>query len=436
VDEIRLQGLAQNQALLHYVLAEDRSYLWLVTRQDLRLFALPAQADLREEFFQLSTGLSGEQAGNVSFRAPARRLHGALLGPAADHLAPYEELILVADGFLGFLPFEVLLTRGDGDSRSVDLAELPYLLKEKTIRYAPSASFLVFHAGLDSEPRSWKKDALLFGDPVFAKEMQSAGRSGTRAGVSPESFQRLRGTQEEVAEIAGDLVEDEEFATVFRALQDLEQGKVRSAVISGSRFDLYVGAEVHEQRFRSDLRGYRILHVATHGYYDHEYPWFSGLVLSSAKDDPEGAGFLNLLELGSLRLDAEIVFLSACETGKGELLASEGVQSVARSFLISGAQSVIATQWAVRDDVASSVARTFYRELDTGLDPAEALRAAKLSILQGRAAKLSILEGRDRGVRIPVIESSREQVTNLHAHPSLWASFVIYGGTNRSLLQR
>jgi CHAT domain-containing protein len=281
----------------------------------------------------------------------------------------------------------------------------------------------VFHAKQQGTNHSWNKDALLLGDPVYLSEKQSDDPATQRAAPEAESFQRLRGTRDEVLEIAGDLVSDDEFATVFRKLRDLELDQQRSAALSASRFDLYLGEEVNEQRLKSDLRGYRILHLATHGYFDPEVPWFSGLVLSSPADAPKGEGFLNLLELGMLQLDAQIVFLSACETGKGELIGSEGVQSTARSFLTSGAQSVIATQWAVRDDVASSVARAFYRKLNEGLSPAEALRQAKLALI----------DGKERGAAIPASANSARKAINLHAHPSLWAPFVIYGGLRNKL---
>ena len=214
--------------------------------------------------------------------------------------------------------------------------------------------------------------------------------------------------------IAAELIDSEE-ASLFVQLRDLP----RSGSVSGSRFDLHVGSEVSEARFKTDLTRYRILHLATHGYFDPSYPWFSGLVLSDTPGDTD-TGFLNLLELGTLKLDTQLVFLSACETGKGEELRSEGIQSVARSFLIAGAQSVVATQWKVLDDVAATIAINFYERLFDGVDPAEALRQAKLWYIEEG--------GRQRGVEVTVL-GDKEAVKNPHAHPSLWAPFVLYGGT-------
>jgi CHAT domain-containing protein len=429
VSEVQQQVLDSNQALLAYVLEAGQSYLWILTRDDLQLHTLPGEAELRETYEKLAPALAAGPSAEASFVEPARELYRSLLGPLSAGFEEISEWIIVADGFLGFLPFEVLLAEDpahDSDIANgisankdpVDLAELPYLLRSKSISYAPSASFLVFHAKHQRSNDSWQKDALLLGDPVYRSEQQSDDLAAQRAAPEAESFQRLRGTRKEVLEIAGNLVTDDEFATVFRKLRDLEFDEQRSAALTASRFDLYLGEEVNEQRLKADLRGYRILHLATHGYFDPEVPWFSGVVLSSPADARKGEGFLNLLELGMLQLDAQIVFLSACETGKGELIGSEGVQSTARSFLTSGAQSVIATQWAVRDDVASTVARAFYRKLNEGFSPAEALRQTKLALI----------EGRERGAKAIGSDTPTRKTTNLHAHPSLWAPFVIYGG--------
>jgi CHAT domain-containing protein len=422
VEQIRQQLLSPKQALLHYVLAEEQSYLWLLTRNDLQLYSLPDEATLREAYHSLSKALAIGQATHAGFVMPARQLYEKLLGPIAEAVGSYDELIIVADGFLGYLPFEVLLTESPNEMNSLDLSTLPYLLREKTITYAPSASFLAFHAKQRNQKENWHKDALLFGDPVYANERSAALAS--RAVLALQSFERLRQTREEVTEIASELVADSERA-LLRELQDLQQATVRSGSVSGSRFDLYLGNEVNEARLKSDLSGYRIVHLATHGYFDPEYPWFSGLVLSSAAAE-EGGGFLNILELGMLKLDAQLVFLSARETRKGQMLRSEGVQSTARSFLIAGAQSVIATQWSVRDDVASVLARIFYRNLFGGATASRALCEAKLFLINGGLLDDIHEKTSDRGVSIPGRQNP--QAGNQLAHPSFWAPFVIFGG--------
>jgi hypothetical protein len=216
-----------------------------------------------------------------------------LLGDAASELEEFSDWIIVPHGFLGYLPFEVLLSEEPPDSNNIDLAQLPYLLRKKSLRYAPSASFLAFLARQGWQSKGWQKDALLLGDPLYTKERLERDGLLTRSSFGARSFERLRKTREEVAAIASLLIGDQE-SHLFLELRDL----ARNGLVRGSRFDLYVGSEVTEARVRGDLRGYRLLHLATHGYFDPEYPWFSGLVLSDTKESHEGSRFLNMLDLG------------------------------------------------------------------------------------------------------------------------------------------
>lgn len=410
-EEIQRLALSDDRALLEYVLGADESFLWVVTKDDVRVFALPAEAELRDTYDRLREALAPTRSADASFVAPARELFVALLGDAAEALSAFREWIIVPDGFLGYLPFEVLLTADTEPGAEIDLAALPYLVRQTSVSYAPSGSFLTFLARQRaSGDKKWTKDALLLGDPVYASERIDTANLAYRRVLSPEGFERLRMTRDEVTSIAAELVDETEGKLFFK-LRDLP----RSGSIEGKRFDLHVGAEVNAARITGDLRGYRIVHVATHGYFDPEFPWFSGLALTDAGEDQPGSGFLNLLELGRLRLDAEIVFLSACETGTGQQLKSEGIQSTARSFLIAGAESVLATQWSVRDDVASVVARTFYGKLFEGAPPAAALREAKLQLIREGSP--------DRGVA-PI---ANDAIRNPHAHPSIWAPFVQFG---------
>ena len=415
VERIRQTALAPQQAVLHYSLCPEQSFLWVLTSGALRLHKIASSQELYKIYERLRAALDAGSSTPLAFTEPARELFDALLAPALPSLASIRHLTIVADGFLGLVPFETLLTAEPASDSTVDLAELPYLLRDKTITYAPSGSFLVFVAQQERSREDWKKDALLLGDPLYRGEQRQDPEEppSTRSALLPERFERLHMTREEVKSIAAELLAEEE-ASLFLRLRDLP----RSGSIHGSRFDLFVGEEVNEERLSSDLRGYRILHLATHGYFDPEYPWFSGLVLSADPQEEGRSGFMNLLELGTLRLDAEIVFLSACETGRGQILQSEGIQSTAKSFLVAGTHSVVASQWKVRDDTAALLSRIFYRQLLKGMPPAEALRQAKLFLIDGGIP--------DRGVSVVGSEGSSRS-KNSHAHPSLWAPFVLYG---------
>jgi CHAT domain-containing protein len=201
-----------------------------------------------------------------------------------------------------------------------------------------------------------------------------------------------------------------------RLFDELRESQPRTAYVSGARLDLYLGAEASRGNLERDLRGYRILHLAVHGFFDEQFPWYSGLVVSGSSDE---ARVFNLVDIAGLRLDAELVFLSACETARGRMRGCDGIRSTARAFLLAGAESVVATQWPVFDDAAAVVARAFYERLFQELSPAEALREAKLGLLPHEASPHRIGTRSIREIAVPT--------PHRFAHPSFWAPFILWG---------
>jgi CHAT domain-containing protein len=143
-------------------------------------------------------------------------------------------------------------------------------------------------------------------------------------------------------------------------------------------------------------RRYRFWHFACHGLLDIEKPQFSGLLLSP---DPSGDPFWQALEIFDARIPAEMVVLSACESGLGPVLDGEGVFGLSRAFLHAGARSVCVSLWRVADASTGALMEGFYSRLVKGMAAAEAFQSAKLEMLDGT-----------------------------WAHPFYWAPFVLIGG--------
>jgi CHAT domain-containing protein len=264
--------------------------------------------------------------------------------------------------------------------------------------------------GKDSTPA---KEMLLLGDPVYTSSGETSEDLALRATASlvRNRLARLEKSRDEVMTIARSLVTDSETG-VLDELRDLG----RSGHIEHSRFDLYLGSEASEARLKEDLSRYRILHIAAHGFFDTERPWFSGLVLSG-EGSGASSGFLNLIEIATLKLDADIVFLSACDTAKGRVMKAEGIKGTVRSFLLAGAKAVVATQWEVQDEAATLVACDFYGKLFEGVSPVEALRQAKIALLEHRVPQ--------RGVAL----GSARPMEARFAHPAFWGPFTMWSGT-------
>jgi CHAT domain-containing protein/Tfp pilus assembly protein PilF len=410
-EELSNQLLRPGQALLRFVLGETCSYLYVITPEGLELIQLAAEQVLRKVFDQLMESLQDPARQDLTFVKPSRELYRLLLGPAASVLEPMKHLIIVPDGFLGALPFDALLYQDAVHDSSDRGTNYPYVVRKWSVQYAPSASFLTYLSQHKSDRTVWSKDFLILGDAVYEDE-SFASRERALSSLDPRKFERLKKTREEALALSRHLVQESE-AEVFLSLRDLG----RSGRIEAKRFDLFLGADASEDRLRGDLSRYRVLHLATHGYFDTEYPWFSGLVLSIGSAEEKHSGYLSLPEIASLHLDAELVFLSACETAKGKVLRSEGIQNTARSFLLAGARTVVATQWVIVDRVAPLIASVFYEQFLAGMPAVEALRKAKLALIKDHA-----------GVRGAKALGTSDKGQLGWAHPSIWAPFILYGG--------
>jgi CHAT domain-containing protein len=177
-----------------------------------------------------------------------------------------------------------------------------------------------------------------------------------------------------------------------------------SSYFAENKRDIYLKDEAREERFKeAPLKDYEIIHFACHGFLAEEFPFRSALVLS-LDDDPQEDGFLQVRELYNLRLKADLVVLSACQTGKGKLERGEGILGLPRVFFYAGARSVMLTLWRINDESTAKFMSLFYRYLSEGNDKAQALRLTKL-----------------------------EMINSKFSHPFYWAVFIL-NGDSKSIL--
>ena len=167
--------------------------------------------------------------------------------------------------------------------------------------------------------------------------------------------------------------------------------------------------EAGEGRLKQEARNYRFLHLATHGLVDDQLPMSSGLLLSA--DDGED-GLLQAHEVLGLELEADLVTLSACRSGRGRLQRGEGVVGLSRAFLTAGASAVVVSQWDIDDRSTPQLMEHFYRYVAAGLPAPEALVKARRHLFGQQGTTRLVLRER------PVA----------YAHPRFWASFVLSGG--------
>jgi CHAT domain-containing protein/Tfp pilus assembly protein PilF len=354
--------------LLSYAVADTAGYLFAIGpgRDDFVAVKLAAtlpklRADVGR--FRRLLQVVGP-AGDAPLRALAGELGTALLGPVADRIGRADRLLVLPDGPLHLVPFAALADPSAG-------AAGRYLVEARPVHTAASATVFA-EVGKTRRPQ---RPARLFalGDPDYGP----AGRA-----AAARTSLRERGL--ELLPLPGTRREVEAIERLYP---------------EGSR--VFLGAEASEDRARKAGREPSLVHFASHALADAASPLDSSLVLSlpAAWKPGQPNGLLQAWEiLEQVRLDADLVTLSACGTALGQEVSGEGVLGLTRAFQYAGARSVLASLWAVSDESTAFLMDRFYRGLREGRTKDAALRAAQLEMLRGS-----------------------------RSHPSLWAAFQLSG---------
>jgi CHAT domain-containing protein len=314
-------------------------------------------------------------------------------------------LIIVPHGKIAFLPFESLISGAGGEKK--------YLLEKYRIKYIQSASVLGMLRTLRKQEETGKS-FLGFGDPVYDYENYRQGKlevgeeghleigdSGllTKRGYSRAGgrLSRLIGSGTEVKEI-GNIFQQNMFPskTLLRTDAREELAKAR------------------------DIQGYGYIHFSTHGILG---PKFQAIALAQMPQSDED-GFLTLGEIMNNRFNAELIVLSACETGLGHIYRGEGVTGLTRAVMYAGTPAAIVSLWSVSDDGTTELMILFYHNLiQKGMGKEESLRQAKIDMLKGNLGKRGFREATSlRSARILERRQGRD-----FGHPFFWAPFVMYG---------
>lgn len=360
LSEIQQTILDENSVLLEYALGSERTYVFVVSKDKLKVIELPKRTEienLARAFYQnlkaRSQKVSNETQTQRQFRLQKNeterqknglQLSKILLAPIAKDIEN-KRLLIVAPEILQYIPFSALANPKN---------EAQYLIETNEIVNLPSASTLATIRKV--EHQSAPKDIAIFADPIFSGNDE---RIHSVASNLRSNFQRLEFSREEAEKIVSLISPEKRFAAFDSAanLQTLRE---------------------------LDLRQFRILHLATHGILNPKFPELSGIVLSLIDEKGnQRDGMLYLSEIYNLRLNAKLVVLSACETALGKEIQGEGLVGLTHGFMYSGAESVLASLWQVDDYATSELMQRFYQAmLKEGLTPAKALQKTQISMIK------------------------------------------------------
>jgi CHAT domain-containing protein/Tfp pilus assembly protein PilF len=401
--DIQQQVLDPDTLFLEYSLGDNASYLFVVSQTSITSCQLPKRAEVEAAASRVRELLTAPQPqpgdteakhqarvkeAREGYWAQAAELSRMLLGPVASQLGK-KRLAIVADGALQYIPFAALPAPSPGSDKGRNSgAEQQPLFVEHEIVSLPSASTLATLRRETAGRRPAEKSLAVLADPVFTDDDTRVGRNVGKAGAKEKtrsadsdetdvvSLQMTRSGREtgviEAEAGFGRLLSTRREAAAILALVP-ERERLQALDFEASR----------TTALRPELGEYRIVHFATHGLLNNIHPELSGIVLSLVDEvgRPQD-GFLRLQDIYNLKLPAELVVLSACQTGLGKEIKGEGLIGLTRGFMYAGAPRIVASLWKVDDWATSELMKRFYQGMlgPEALRPAGALRQAQLSI--------------------------------------------------------
>src|SRR5215213_7319854 len=329
----------ESGALLEYVVDDDKTFLFVVTKSELRVYTLPLK---RDELAKQTEAFRKQLAArDLGFRGSAAKLYELLLKPAEAQLRGRTNLIIVPDNTLWDLPFQTLV---NGANR--------FMIEDAAISYAPSLTVLremtkrrMIEAAHASPPT-----LLALGNPLVGSETLKRAALTLRDG----KLEPLPEAEQEV--------------------------KALGRLYGASRSKVYIGAEAREDRIKHEASGAKILHFATHGILNNASPMYSHLALADGGAGEDG--LLEAWELMQLDLHADLAVLSACETARGRIGAGEGIVGWSWAMFMAGVPPILLSQCKVKPAGTRDLMVNFHRGLISSGAKSAALRQAALKVMK------------------------------------------------------
>lgn len=372
IEQIQRLLKPKQEAFINYLVEGQSIYAFVLTADQYEIIQLPSvdlasqiqglQKSIFTPYLLDSLSLAQSDVHNATWIEYAHQLYLDLIAPIEGQIDLPEKLIISPDGPLGYLPFELLLRELPGNYSN--FGSHSYLVNDYQVSYTYSATLL--------------------------QEMQDKNYSAARPNLiafAPQFEGSKTDLKKPLFQIRGDLGELEFNIPEAIGVTDILGGTA------------ITGIEATEKRFLSEAPKYQIIHLSTHGKANDEQGDYSFLAFTEMEDSLDN-GFLYTRDLYNMEIKADMVVLSACETGIGELQNGEGVISLARGFSYAGAKSIITTLWSVNDASSKELMEGFYAYIKEGRTKDEALRQAKLDFIEKHVNE---------------------------AHPFFWAPFIAIG---------
>jgi CHAT domain-containing protein/tetratricopeptide (TPR) repeat protein len=378
IGEIQKEVIGPDTVLLEYALGDQKSYLWVVTDSSVATWELPKRAEI-DSLVSRRVQMTDPAA---DYGEVDQELSRMLLAPARS-LLNKPRLVIVPDGALHYVPFGALpdpSTGARGKTSNQSGADRPLIVDHEVVNL-PSASVLALIRRELGGRKVAPKSVAIFADPVFTEEDSRVKRETDRGtSANQRSATKIPSSLERVMRGARQTGDE----PLSRLLSTLDEARVISSLAGSRECKVALGFEANWETATSpDLRQYRILHFATHGFINEVHPELSGIVLSTVNEDgkPRQRGLLLAGDLYNIDLPVEMVVLSGCQTALGKEIRGEGLIGITRGFMYAGVPRVVSSLWKVDSEATAELMKRFYLEmLRNHRRPAAALRLAQISM--------------------------------------------------------
>jgi CHAT domain-containing protein len=424
VDDIRA-ALKPDEAFLSFYLGRRASFVWAIPKHGPVAFAyIPAgAADIGKRVQQVRQALE-PNASTINDipafdLALAHELYTMLLRPVEAGWRPAKHLIMVTNGELGLLPLSLLPTKPveikpDGGPLFSNYRHVEWLARTHSLTMVPSAAALRTLRGLP--PAAGSRETVIgFGDPVFNAEQASEADNRSTISIAEVSTRGLPLRRRNTPQTRG--VENAELSLLPRLPDTADELKsIALALQADPAKVLNLGKIANEATVKkTDLSKYRIIVFATHGLVPGDLAGLTqpALALSAPSlTGTEGDGLLTMEEILGLKLDADWVVLSACNTGAAAGAGAEAASGLGRAFFYAGTRAILVTNWSVHSQSARElVTDLFHRQaVDPNISRGEALRQAMLALVDGKG-----------------YTDDKGDTVFAYAHPLFWAPYTIIG---------
>ncbi len=333
--------LSDQEHMLEFFTTNSITYLFSISQNKSTLHTIKTP-NLAQDVKKLQKLIIEEQL--TEYKTLAFQLYQQLIQPVLPEINA-EELVIIPDGVLWHLNFELLVSQKE--KQATKPKDIAYLFKKYAISYANAAS-LLYLPKVATPDLQMKNECLAFS---FTQKNKDTANNLI-------SFNELRDTKKDLPGSRTEI-------------------KAISNIIDGQYF---FGDQATETNFKKNASQYSILHLALHGEVDHEHPENSKLLFNTSKDTLDD-NMLYTHELLAMQLPSELTILSACNTGSGKIANGEGIMSLGNSFQYAGSKSLLLSRWEVSDKTTPKLMQYFYEYLKKGMTKSKALQQAKIKYL-------------------------------------------------------